>query len=259
MFRPRRKIIRRRIIRRRIIRRRATGIPSRLKRYVKKELHRNIENKERINYAANQTIITSDVNTCTYPLLIATGQAVTNDARIGNQIKVVKGIWRATFNLKPYNATTNPSLPPVWVKMWVVKDLKNMGQSATMDTTNYGKFFKGNNTSLGFQSNTLDINLSVNPDLFRVLYSKTFKLGMSSVYGSSSNGSWSDNSPFAKQIVFNYGKWARKQLKFDDSTTYPTNDNLYVVIQPVYADGTSSAAKELIEFHYVNTMTFEDA
>lgn len=237
-------------------------VSSTVKRYVKKAIHANLENKEKMNYAANQPIEATNATLTTYPLIMNTVQGTSNDTRIGNSIRIVKGQMKVSVNLLPYDATTNPSANPIWVKIWVVKDLKNTGQLSTMDNTAYLNFFRINNSGLGFQSNPLDTTLEVNNDYFRVLYSKLFKLGSASAFNAGipvNANSYFDNSPMCKQVTINWGKWCKKQIKFNDNTGYPTNDNLYFVIQPVYADGTSTIAKRPIEMHYSNYQHFEDA
>lgn len=259
MYRP---IIRRRkyIRRRRIIRKRK--VPKTIKRYIKKEIHRNIENKEKMNYAANQSITCGDAVTMTYPLLMNIVQGTGDDQRVGNQIRTVKGQYKVCVNLKPYDATTNPNAQPTWVKCWVVKDLKNTGQLSTMDSTAFSNFFRINGSTAGFQSNCLDINFEVNKDYFRVLYQKTFRLGVTSAFNAGipvNANSYFDNSIMAHHFTINWGKWCKKQLKFNDNTGYAQNDNLYIVFQAVPCDGTSSVGKQLIEFHYANYQHFEDA
>lgn len=255
--------------RRRVIRRRRgraavkfwkKSVPRPIRKYVKAVVHRNIENKEHILYAANQSITVGDVNTMTYGVITNLGQSADVSARIGNQIKVVKGIIKVCFNILPYNATTNNQNYPYWVKVWLVRDLKLTGQLATMDSTAFGQFFRGNGVSLGFQSNCLDTTLDVNKDRFRVLYSRLFKLGTSGhVSGADNANGWFDNSSVCKQLTIPWSKHCKKQLKFDDGTGYPINENIYMVIQCIPCDGTNSAGKTPIEMHYTNTCHYEDA
>lgn len=258
---PIRKFYRRRArkyIRRRTYRKKT--VSPRIKKYVKNQIHRNIENKLHMNYAANQSVTTNDVNTMTWPLITSLGQSSDVSARVGNDIRVVKGIYRVCVNLLPYNETTNAFVNPYWVKCWVVKDLKNAGQLATMDSTAFSNFFRGNGVGLGFQSNTLDTTLDVNKDKFRVLYSKMFKLGTAGhTTGSDNSGGWFDNSPIAKHLTINWGKWCKKQLKFNDGTSYCQNDNLYFVIQCVPCNGGNNSGSTSIEMHYTNNMYYEDA
>lgn len=242
--------------------RKKSRVSYRIKKYVKREIHRNIENKEKVNYQANYQIESTNVATTTFPLLMNIVQGTQNDNRIGNSIRTVKGVWKCAVNLLPYSDVTNPSAAPVWVKCWVVRDLKNTGQLTTMDNTSYLNFFRISNSGLGFQSTPLDCTLEVNNDIFRVLYQKTFKLGASSAFNAGipiNANSYFDNSPMTKLITINWGKWAKKVLKFNDNTGNCTNDNLYFVIQAVYADGSSALNKRLVEMHYTNYQHFEDA
>lgn len=237
-------------------------LASSIRKYVKKEVHRNIENKEKLNFAANQTIITSDATTCTYPLLMNIIQGTQDDNRIGNQIRTVKGVIKLALNLLPYDAITNPNPVPVWVRIWVVRDLRNAGQLSTMDITAYNNFYRGNGSGVSMQGNPLDTVLEVNKDYFRVLYSKVIKLGVTSAFNAGipiNAGSYFDNSDMGKVLTINWGKWCKKQIKFNETSNYPNNDNLYIVFQPVSVDGTTSGSKRMVELHYANYQHFEDA
>lgn len=255
--RPRRKIVRRRAAKR-------TAVSSRIKKYVKRELHRNAENKAKIDYGANNAVLIAQPSSCTRGLIIGASQGNDAQTRSGNQIKITKGILRAVFNLLPYNGTSNPAPLPVWVKLWVVRDLRVSGQLSTMDSTDWGKFLRVGNQAVGFQYNPLDMCMDVNKDLFRVCWSKTFKLGCASGLFTTNvpmnSSSYFDNSPMAKQITINWGKFCKKQLKFDDNNSaLPANDNLYLVIQACGADGTSTSTNQaLIEYHFTNIQEFED-
>lgn len=258
-YRPRRKTLRRR----RALRRKSSGVSGRIKKYVKKEIHRNVENKMRYNYGANQSIQTGQAATMTWPLIPAINVGVYTGDRVGNIVKPVKGLWKCVVNLLPYDATTNNLPRPVWVKIWIVRDLKNTGQLSTMDATSFTNFFNGNNTTLPFQNNCLDTVFDVNTDNFRVLTTRLFKLGCTGMYNvsplPSATTSYLDTSPMSKSITIDYSKYIKKALKFQDNTGYANNENLYFVIQAVAADGSSSVDQRIIEMHYTNRFYYEDA
>lgn len=243
--------------------RRVSGKPklsSTIKKYVKKEVHRNIENKEKLNYVANQSIQVGNAGTSTYPLLMNIVQGTGDSDRVGNQIRTVKGQIKLCVNLRPYDVSTNPNPQPTWVRVLVVRDLKNSGQLSTMDATAWGCFWRGNNTTLGIQGNPLDMNFEVNKDYFRLLYDKVFKLGIGNhISGPTNPSSYFDNSPMAKKLTINWGKFAKKQLKFTEGNNYPNNDNLYIVFLSCSADGTGSFDKQQIEVHYANYQHYEDS
>lgn len=251
--RPRRTLLRRS---------KASKVSKKVKSYVKRAIHRNIENKEIISYTSNQTCKTwgSGINGFSLPLLQTIVQGTADQNRIGNQIRVVSGIIKGQVNLKPYDGSTNPYPMPVWVKMYIFRDLSQTQQQSTFNLG--GNCFKGNGTYLPFQGNCLDLDLPVNDTQLRLLASKTFRLGSTapSVTSPVSSGSYFDNSPMAHKFYFNWGKYVKKVLKYSDSNNnYPNNANLYLVWQPVYADGTQCANYEICETHYVNHCKFEDA
>lgn len=242
---------------------RSSSVPLKFRQYVMRTLHTNAENKQRVNYGANQPLTLGNSSTQTLPLLIGALQGVDDQTRNGNSIRIRKGVWRGVFNLLPYNATTNPYVTPIWVKLWVVKDLKLQGQQSSIDGTNFGKFFRQGNASVGLQYTPIDLTLDVNRDQFRVLWSRTFKLGSAGIFAANApvnSSSYFDNSSSSKMVTINYGKWIKKQLKFDDNNSqWPTNANLYLVMQSIPQDGTQTAVNtQLVEYHYTNTQAFED-
>lgn len=240
---------------------RRPGVSSRIKKYVKKQIHRNIENKEMGNYAANTYITSGDIASGSMPLIPAVAQGTNEEQRIGNSIRVVKGTFKAVYNLLPYNTTTNNGPLPAWVKVWLVRDLRTTGEASQFPSSSYNNFFRAGSTGYSFNGNPLDICSEVNKDILRVLTTRTFKLGVTAsitqtpIYGQS----FLDNSPMSKTITINWGKYVKKALKFDEENNLTTNCNLYLVTQAVYADGTPSNGKNIIEQHYTNIMHFEDA
>lgn len=253
---------RRKIIRRRAYRGKRGSVSTKIKKYVKRAIHANIENKKRMDYAANTAITAGTFSTQCLRLLVPVGQGTSEIDRVGNQVKIVRGQLKIFYNLLDYDSVYNPNKPPVWVRVMVIRDLRQTFQSTGISDST--KLFAGNNGSLPLQNNMLDMCLPINTDYYRVLYQTTFKLGFASnlAGGYPTNNSHPDNSSFSKQLIINWGKWCKKQLKFDDNVNpyYPQNENLYLVHQAVYADGTSvSDAQKLAEFHYVNQVHFEDA
>lgn len=249
---------------RRAIRRRSK-VSKKIKSFVKRAIHRNIENKEIITYAANQGCLAwaTGVAGRSIALLPPIQQGTGNSQRIGNQVKIVSGIIKGQVNLLPYDATTNPAPTPVWVKIYMVRLLYTQAQDPTLATAYTDNFFRGVNSAYPFQSNVLDMDLPINDDWFRVLATKTFKLGAASAtaLGAVTTTGYYDNSPMCKKFTFNWSKWARKVLKFNDNVLnyYPQNDNIYLVFQPMYADGRVTNPYTPVEMHYVNHVKYEDA
>lgn len=239
-----------------------------VKKYVKRAIHKNIENKEIIDYFNNQTIqtLSSGTNTggnCRI-LLPLPAQGTADNQRIGNQIKIAKAYIKGHINIKPYDVMTNPVGTPLLVKMWVFRDLQTSGTAAISGgslTSYFDGFFRGNGTALPFQGYPIDMDLPIDDNHFKVLASKTFKIGASNATstGPVGTGGYFDNSPMSVPFYFNWGKYVKKQIKWIDGGSYPANANCYIVVQAVRADGASSGSYQMAEWHAVNHIKFEDA
>lgn len=226
-------------------------------------IHRAAEDKNYVTYAANQSIVSAQVNipfniNLVPPITLGTGQS----NRIGNQVSIRRAAIRGLVNLVPYNATTNPTVGPVYVKMFLFS-VKNMQNSASLSSTSIGSnFFDTGASSAGFQNSTLDIVLPVNKNLITLHKTKTVLLSSGATQGStyynSAGGSCGSSGRFSAPYTFSYGK-LMKSLRYDDaSPTQPTNRNLWLAMQAVYADGTSVAGSIMAETHYSIQVDYED-
>ena len=232
-----------------------------VKTYVKKAIHTSQENKLWVRYATADTITTAGagsnpefINLVPYPSQSTTG---TQFQRIGNKIKVVKAFIRGHVSLKPYSSTLNPKVGPIMIKMWLVRNKSiNSGDiSLTSCSTN---FFEAQTTFTGFQGNLLDMELTNNKEDWIVYKTKTFELGTTGINTSVNPGIAVDNSNYIRPFYFSYGKHLRKQLNYDVNGNAPTNTNLFLITQAVYADGSSTAV-DAAQYTYALRCEFEDA
>lgn len=244
---------------------RGTKVGAAVRSYVKKALHKQIENKVYTLYGANQTIVTAAATTPTaIALLPLTTQGTAHGQRIAQEIRLMKGVIRGYVNLLPYSATLNPLSTPIYVKMWVVSSkLTNAYPiSATGIATS---FFEAGTATVGFSGNMIDMCLSNNKDAFTIHATKTLSLGASypSSTGPVGTGGYYDNSKMSLPFSFSYAKHFKSVLKYNDDTSQlnsnlPFNKNCWLVFQCVNADGSSSAINSA-EFHYTIRCEYEDA
>lgn len=236
-----------------------------VKKYVKREIHRNIENKEIITYTSNQTLNTGTAGAAmtNFGLIPSISQGTANNARIGDAIRIRRGTVTGTVHLKPYDATMNPRPMPVYVKIWTVRLLSTKTQLSALTSGATDYFFKGNGTNLPPQGNLLDLDLPINQEKYRVLgRPRIVRLGVTgwSTLGPAYTQSWYDNSSMTARFSFNWGKYTRKMLKFsEEEGGYCTTDNCYLVFQSVYANGDEADGYQITQASYVNTCVFEDA
>lgn len=235
------------------------GVSLAVKKFVKRTIHRNIENKTMVFYGANNNISCAQLTTPTAVNLIPTqGLGTSNSTRIGNEITLVKSYIKGYVNLLPYNATTNPLMAPLWVKMWVASS-KVVNSNLITSTDVASAFFNTGASTSGFQGNTLDMLLPVNTDSWTIHATKNFKIGLANAWNASSVGiAYGDNSTMSKPFYFNIRKFIKAPLKYNDSVNVCSNKNLFLIIQVVNADGTSSALTPA-EYHYCMEHIYEDA
>lgn len=246
----------------RAYRRRAKKVTPAVKSYVKRIISSNNENKMVIQYGINQAITTASATNPTYiqNLLPSLAQGTGKSNRIGNDIKIKYAYVRGFVNLLPYSATLNPLSTPIQVKIWLCSS-KTVNTNNIASTSIASDFFEVNNASAGFQGNLLDMMLTPNKDSWVIHATKTFELGATyaSTNGQVGTAGYFDNSKMIRPFYFNYGKYFKSVLKYNDQTlNIPTNKNLFLVFQAVNADGSTTAIN-CAEYHFTSRCEFEDA
>lgn len=235
-----------------------------VKRFVKSTIHKQIENKYFTRYQNLASVPTASSGTAFFQIDIsnpAISQSATSSGRVGNQIKVLKANLIMDFNLTPYNAVTNPNPCPCYIKLWLVSyRLEN--QLTSLSTTICNTFFKTNNGNIGPQANLLDLNFEVDTELFKVHKSRLITLGQTGGVGTSayySTTSTLDSNKSTARVIFPCGKLLG-MLRFNDaSTTYTTNKNLWLLAQPVNANGLASTNLTMVQCTWAINYHYEDA
>ena len=243
---------------RRRVPRKSGGGRKAITKIVKSIISRQAENKSYFKYAANNTISTASASVPTNVYLLPTcAQGTGKSDRIGNEIRIKSGYIRGHVNILPYDGLANPGPVPIYVKMWLIssKVINTNTLSSTVISTD---FFDIVNGAVGFQGNMLDMNFTVNKDLFVVHQQKMVKLGAASATSTGPVGlvGYFDNSPMSVPFTFNFGKYF-KTIKYDDTANLPTNKNLFLIFTAVQANGTSST-NLAAEYHYVSRVEYED-
>ena len=233
---------------RRAIRRRPRAkkptVSARVKKYVKRAIHANIENKRVVQYSANISIPTALAGsvspTYTY-LLPNVSLGTAQHQRIGSEIKVMKGIIKGRVNLNAYNATSNTMVAPVFLKIWILSMKDNYaGTAASIVSSNINSsFFDYGSTSTGFQGNPLDLMGVVNTQEWTVYQTKIIKLGVGAATNTypSTGVAVYDNSSWSGEFTFNWGKYCKSKLKYLDTASIPNNRNMYIIFKGDQANG----------------------
>lgn len=252
---------------RRVSKKKASGRKVATRAYVKKILHREVENKSFISFGSGQ-LIKVQVNSAPtlgdgfISLIPPVGLGNSSSARIGNKIKVLSSTLRLVFTMAPYNAVTNPYVPGVWVKIWIFR-FKN-ANDRTPTTGEWQSFFKGNGSNIPFQGSQLDLTFPVETDIFDIKYTKTIWLTSTSNSANTVPNATSYGFATGKNSVmvnFNLTKHLGSLIYNDTVTSSVQGKNLYMVCQPIYSQQNVSTANNFapVLYTYTQTSIYEDA
>lgn len=249
---------------------RKTRSPVSIKKMIRKEIARNVENKTFQYLGTSYDIIPSsspgfDANIIPcYPapsyLQISQGSGQGN--RISNLIKIKNLSIKGVLFPRPYNATTNATPSPVQIKFWFFYDKTQPNSVPTPATS--ADFFQFGNTSIGFQNEFFDHKMPINTDRYRVLTTRTVKVGYSGYTGTGSqpqSGNFNNNDfRLNANLSVNLTKVCIKHCKFRDVSTLPTSRGIYMMAQPIYADGSAMALATIpVRMEYMMSVVYEDA
>lgn len=244
---------------------------SAVKTMVRKEIARNVENKT-FQYVENPGL---DILPCNSPGFeskiiscspnsgyLAIQQGTGQGQRIGNRIKIKSlRIGGVIFPL-PYNATSNLTPAPVQIKLWFFYDKEEPQAYPTPQSS--ADFLQFGSSSLPLQNQLFDHSMPVNTDRYRVLTTRTYKLGYASYLGTGTQpqqGNFSNND-FKLNCNFNIDltKHSIKNVLFRDNSSNPTSRGIFMMAQAVYANGTPIASNQIpARMSYMLTVDYEDA
>ena len=237
-----------------------------------KEVHKNIENKVANitsssnsipSYALNNQLLT--ISCIPYT---AIGQGVGQGAKISNEFKIRNLTFNYVLRPAPYSSSTN-YLPQPQIIMMFFGKVKN-SKPIQPTSADYQYLWQTGNSSNTPYSNTLDLIATLNRDWFTVYKVCIHKVGPNA-YDASQSGvgvtptyQYYQNNDYKFNVVrkLNITKYAPKTLKFNDSTTQPTNDGLWMWAMACNADGsTRNTSNQSVTCYmdYNVTVTYEDA
>lgn len=172
-----------------------------------------------------------------------------NDMK-GAKVQMKSCNIKYVITLEPYNATTNPlNGKPCLLRYYIFKN-KKIPQNDLAVTNICGNgvnanVFEAGNSNIGFIGNLEDYIQKLNPERYRYLAHRTFKLGNSiqanttlgvgnPIYAQSNNDfrmSYYGTIPITKYL--------QKTATRDDDAVF-CDDYVFMLFQVVYADGTTA-------------------
>lgn len=266
-FKKPRKVVRRAKPRARVGRK-TRGVTPAVKKYVKKIMAADQENKL-INTNASDDFgsITNSSTMNVYPILPYVGysslsQGILSNNRIGNEVKIRKVMLKYVLRPNPYDVTTNPVPIPQVIDLYLgyVKQTPGFLPSATDMTY----LLQDGSTSRAPTGNLNDLIYDINTDFWKVSKRWQHKIGYSAMTGTGGNAGnqYFQNNDFKFNVIkrMNITKYVSKTLKFTDSVASVQGKNLFFFYQAVRADGLATAATTTpIHIDFWIDVTYEDA
>jgi len=230
--------------------RKSSGVTVAVKKYIKKTISANVENKmANANYAGAFGNAVANPSLYSYPMTPYTGymtigQGVQQNQRIGNSIKVKRAILRYVLRPMPYDAGSNPFPAPVQVDLYLGRtrlcggDLPITGDMTTL--------FQNGNTSFGPVGNLNDLISETNKDYWHIAKRWSHKVGTADSYGSGSTAGaqYFANNDFKLNVVrkMDITKHYPKILKFNDGTNQVQGNGLFLFYQCLNASGGTNGS-----------------
>jgi len=236
-----------------------------VKRYVKRSIHSQIENKSvQINAStAFGNYLQSNVMNA-YPMCPLSGywsisQGIGQGARIGNQIKTRKCYLSYVLRANQYDATNNPAPLPcqIMLMLGLVKNTPSFAPAAV----DFGQLFQ-NGSGVAAPVGTLrDLVSVINRDYWIIKKRWFHKIGYSTSEGTGNQPAnhFFANNDFKLNEVrkLDITKFVPATYQFNDGGISPTSRNLFFMYEAVAASGEQLPSTRVpisidywIDYHY---------
>lgn len=238
-----------------------------VKSYVNRTLHTQIENKTSL-YIGSIAVTAYNLNSTMGVLSMipyaSIVQSSTQAGRIGDTIRTRSCYFNFSLSPSPYNVTSN--FVPIPQEVLIMFGKVKNSRAQVPISSDFAKLWQDGSTSHAPYSTTLDLLQNVNTDFWTVSKMIRCKVGNSIIGGTGISGSNSAtyfyaNNDYKLNVCrrVNLTKYCPKIVKFNDTTSQPTNDGLYMWVMSVPADGTTQAQSNPVQMQYTVNYIYEDA
>lgn len=256
---------------------RRTAKPSlAVKKYVKRAIHSQIENKsfsievaETLAAASNPTtfqagnivqLTPSNATNSLYTIPQALGQG----GRVGNIIHLRKATFKCIMYPQGYNVTSNPTPKPLDVGIWIFSFKRGVAGLTVADAWNSfnANFYGNGSSSNGTVNNMYDLVSDVNENVIQLHYKRIVKLGANSnILQTGGSAAFANNDYKYNQILkISLSKYLPKRIVFNDTDGNSTSKQVFMIVSPYNADGTTIASTGFpLSMYYGLDLIYEDA
>jgi len=240
-----------------------------VKKYVKRQIHRNIENKcVQINGGNQFGNVLESPELNAYPMCpLATfwtiSAGVGQGNRIGNQIKTRKVYLNYIIRPMPYDNTVNSIPRPMDVQL-MLGYVKNTPSFSPVPG-DVNQLFQAGSSVAAPVGNIRDIISIINTDYWVIKKRWTHKIGYANYGGTTSSAPIQSQNQFFANNDYKYSIIKRLDITahipklhiFNDGSSSTNSKNLFFMYYAVAADGSTYTSNQLpasvefwIDFHY---------
>lgn len=245
-----------------------TNVSASVKKYVKKAISSNVENKVMmVNAGGAFGNVSQSPFMNAYPMTpyngyLTIGQGVTQAGRIGNTIKPKRVMLNYTIRPMGYDVNTNPVPQPQEVDLYLgyVK-----GEPSKLPvSSDINQLYQLGSSVQAPSGNFSDLIASVNKDYWVIKKRWRHKVGFSASTGTGSNASahYYNNNDYGLNVLkkLDITKYMPAIIKFNDSSATPTSRGLFFFYQCVNGIGTTAPASTLsLSINFWLSIEYEDA
>ncbi len=250
--------------RKRPIKKRATRArPVRSVRAIARQVvHQMSENKHMVPLVGLDLRVNhdlADTSTQIINLSPRLNQGAEQGERVGNSVRHMSSKLLLQLSATQTTASINPG--PNYFDIYIYK----YKPSHEPLDVNLNQFLQFGSTAIPYQGGLAPYSgmLNINKDLFTKKFHKRVKLwNPSPTSGTDSYPEYAGSSvgmaPLGTTCVVDTTKFINKVLKYNDNTSLPTNDNLFLSIVYTSVDGRDNGTTGAGKFTFVHQMTYED-
>lgn len=223
----------------------SSRVPKKVKSFVKKYVARQIEDK-RVQSASSELVYSNTLtNVQVYSIIPNINQALTEDGRTGNVVRLKKAILR--LSATAYDSNIHAHYADLYI-------FKKQAGIVAPSAGEMNAFLDNGSTFVAYAGQPLAGLRPVNPFTFiKKLHKRTMLASVVSGTTGTSIGSVKPTFTMVKDITSYY----KKRLVFEDGAAAPNNDNLFIGIAAT--DMTGQIAANYGEFSYSVDFYYEDA
>lgn len=245
-----------------------TSVSTTVKKYVKKAISANIENKcVNIERAGTFGSIVQDATMgmfpmCPYTSLFPVPIGTTNGTRLGNVIKTKRVTLNYVLRPTGYQSGVNDNPQPSHVLMFLGNYKQYRGVLPT--SLEVGQLFDNGSSSFAPQGDLADLLSDINKDAWDIKKRWSHKVGNAifSGPGNLQNFGFFSNNDFKLNVVkkMDITKYCPKTIKFNDAQGSVQGSNLFFFYECVQTNGgIYPASQRPVAIDYWVSYTYEDA